>query len=661
MRQFIVLMGMVCLSGSSFAQNRPNILFVYADDQRYDAVSVVQAEQGDKGRFPWFKTPNMDRLAKEGVRFRNAFVTSSLCAPSRAVNLTGRYNHLNGIASNFREFPVTNATHASIMRANGYTTAYIGKWHMNSQRARPGFDFHASFLGHARYEDAPFVVDGKDVPTKGWIDDVSTDYAIGFMRQQKGSGKPWSMVVGFKAPHGPCTPPERAKNRFEGELARTTPNLNVPGIYLADEQKETIRKRELEKTTAANVNYFRCVSAEDDCLGKLLDALDETGFATNTIVIYTSDNGYYLGEHGLGDKRSAYEESLRVPFIVRDPTLEASKRGTACDEIVLNLDLAPTLLDYAGLSIPASIQGKSWRPLLSGKSEGWRKAWFYEYFAEKQKNSRVPDITAVRAPHAKMICYVGHPEWTEVFDLKADPYELKNLFNLSEGAELRAYLEGEHAKLIKDVAYCVPDYVDRPDWWGKPGGPDAVEPFTSGFRVGYVAEGYTNKGKNIPALVEGKEGTKAFSFDGTAFIEAGKNPGLSFNCMPFYFDVTLKAECQDGIILARGGQSLGYALWLKDGRLMLTMNTGDRVVTAKAKKAVQGWVTVRCLLTKDKKVSLLVNDQLASQVAVGDFFEKDPNDSLQIGTDTGSPVLAVQVPAFKGLIESVKFYAGEPL
>jgi arylsulfatase A-like enzyme len=236
------------------------------------------------------------------------------------------------------------------MRANGYTTAYIGKWHMNNQRARPGFDFHASFLGHARYEDAPFVVDGKDVASKGWVDDVSTDYAIGFMRQQKGSGKPWSMVVGFKAPHGPCTPPERAKNRFEGELARTTPNLNVPGIYLADEQKASIRKKEMEKTTAANLNYFRCVSAEDDCLGRLLDALDETGFATNTIVIYTSDNGYYLGEHGLGDKRSAYEESLRVPFIVRDPTLEPSKRGGVCDEIVLNLDLAPTLLDYAGLS-----------------------------------------------------------------------------------------------------------------------------------------------------------------------------------------------------------------------------------------------------------------------------------------------------------------------
>lgn len=661
MKQFAVLMGFACLSGYSLAQNRPNILFVYADDQRYDAVSVIQAEHGEKGRFPWFKTPNMDRLAKEGVRFRNAFVTSSLCAPSRAVNLTGRYNHLNGIASNFREFPVTNATHASIMRANGYTTAYIGKWHMSNQRARPGFDFHASFLGHARYEDAPFVVDGKDVESKGWVDDVSTDYAIGFMRQQIASQKPWSMVVGFKAPHGPCTPPERAKNRFEGEMARTTPNLNVPGIYLPDEQKEAIRKKELEKTTAANLNYFRCVSAEDDCLGRLLAALDETGFATNTIVIYTSDNGYYLGEHGLGDKRSAYEESLRVPFIVRDPTLEPSKRGSVSDEIVLNLDLAPTLLDYAGIPMPASMQGKSWRLLLSGKTEGWRKVWFYEYFAEKQKNSRVPDITAVRAPHAKMIRYEGHPEWTEVFDLKSDPYELKNLFKQSDGAELRAYLEDEHAKLMKEVAYCVPDYVDRPDWWGKPGGPDAVEPFTSGLRVGYVAEGYTGKGKNAPTLVDGKDGKKTFSFDGNSFIESGKNAGLSFNRMPFYFDVVYKAECQDGIILARGGQSLGYALWLKEGRLMLTMNTGDRVVVAKAKKAVQGWVSVRCVMTKEKKVALIVNDQQVAQVPAGDFFDKDPNDTLQIGTDTGSRVLDVQVPSFKGLIESVKFYAGDPL
>src|SRR4051812_49047211 len=243
-----------------------------------------------------------------GVRFRNAFVVNSLCAPSRAVFLTGRYNHDNGVASNFRPFPTNNITHATLLRGAGYTTAYVGKWHMDSQRERPGFDFSASFIGHARYVDPLFIVNGKDTPTTGWIDDLSTDYAIQFLRQQKGSAKPWSLVVGFKSPHGPFDPPGRAKQRFAGEQARTVPNLNVPTAYLGDKAKR--RPTDPVATTVpVNLNYFRCVSAVDDCVGRLLDTLDELGYAQNTVVIYTSDNGYYFGEHGLGDKRSAYEES----------------------------------------------------------------------------------------------------------------------------------------------------------------------------------------------------------------------------------------------------------------------------------------------------------------------------------------------------------------
>ncbi|MCX6903669.1 MAG: sulfatase-like hydrolase/transferase, partial [Verrucomicrobia bacterium] len=307
------------------AAPRPNLLFIYTDDQRYDALSVVQQEQGAQGRFPWFKTPHMDRLAAEGVRFRNAFVVNSLCAPSRAVNLTGRYSHLNGVASNFRPFPTNNVTHATLLRAAGYTTAYIGKWHMDSQRERPGFDYHASFIGHARYVDPPFIVDGKDTPTKGWIDDLSTDYAIEFIKKQRSSGKPWSLVVGFKSPHGPCQPPARARERFAGEQARLVPNLATPTPYMGAKAKT--RAVPDAATVPVNLDYFRCISAADDCLGRLLGALDDLGLASNTVVIYTSDNGYYLGEHGLGDKRSAYDESLRVPFLVRYPALGAVARG----------------------------------------------------------------------------------------------------------------------------------------------------------------------------------------------------------------------------------------------------------------------------------------------------------------------------------------------
>ena len=453
------------------APGKPNILFIYTDDQSYDALSTVQKEQGEQGRFPWLQTPNLDRLAAEGVRFRNAFVTSSLCSPSRAVYLTGLYNHEsgNGIASNFRPFPVNNVTHATLMRDAGYTTAYVGKWHMGNQRERPGFDYHASYKGHGRYADCPFMVDGKDTPTKGWVDDVATDYAIGFINQQKKSAKPWSLILGFKTPHQPWEPPNRAKNLYAGELARTVPNVNTPPIYFGKEIQETQSKRPVPPTQPTNLEYFRCLNAMDESMGRLLKALDASGFASNTIVVFTSDNGVYLGAHATGDKRSAYEESLRVPFIVRYPALGETARGRIVDEVVLNLDLAPSLLDFAGLQTPKEMQGRSWRTLLTGNDPSWRKSWFYEYFAEDQKGTNVPDITAVRTADAKLIQYPGHKAWTELFDLKADPFEIHNLIDDPAAAPLKAKMLAEHDRLSKEVSYRVPDFVDRPRNWGTPG------------------------------------------------------------------------------------------------------------------------------------------------------------------------------------------------
>jgi len=446
----------------------PNILFIYTDDQSHEALSVVQKELGERGRFPWLKTPNMDRIAAEGVRFRNAFVVNSLCSPSRAVNLTGRYNHLNGIASNFRPFPTNSVTCATLLRAAGYTTAYIGKWHMDGQRARPGFDYHATYIGHGRYADCSFIVNGKDTPTAGWVDDVTTDYAVNFIQKQKGSDKPWFMMLGFKTPHEPWQPPARTKNLYEGEMARSVPNLNTPPPY-DGENKKARAGGSVPAKVPTNLDYFRCVTAVDDCVGRLLDALDATHFTSNTIVIFTTDNGVYLGAHAAGDKRSAYDESMRVPFLVRCPTLGAAAQGRVVDEMVLNLDLAQTLLDFAGLTTPKAMQGMSWRPLLTGKPESWRQSWFYEYFAENQKNTRIPDITAVRTTDAKLIRYRGHRDWNELFDLKTDPYEMHNLYHDPAHATLREKLQAEHDRLAKAVGYRVPAFVDRPPNWGKPG------------------------------------------------------------------------------------------------------------------------------------------------------------------------------------------------
>jgi N-acetylglucosamine-6-sulfatase len=213
--KYLLWIILACVSLHAAAPRKPNFLFIYTDDQRWDAMGVVQREHGDKARFPWFKTPAMDRIAAEGIRFRNAFVTLSLCAPSRAVFMTGRYNHLNGVANNQTYFPENSVTHATTIKPAGYMTAYIGKWHMGGQRGkRAGFDYSASFIGQGKYFDCPFEIDGKQVTTTGWVDDVSTDYAIEFLKKHR--AQPFSRVMGYYWCHGPFDPPEGAKNRFVG-------------------------------------------------------------------------------------------------------------------------------------------------------------------------------------------------------------------------------------------------------------------------------------------------------------------------------------------------------------------------------------------------------------------------------------------------------------
>jgi arylsulfatase A-like enzyme len=435
------------------ADRLPNFLFVYTDDQRWDAMSVVQQEQGDRGRFPWLQTPHMDRLAAEGVRFRNAFVTLSLCSPSRAVFLTGRYNHLNGIANNRTPFAESSVTHASLLRAAGYTTAYIGKWHMGPQSGqRPGFDYSASFVGQGKYFDCPIEINGVATPSQGWVDDVTTDYAIEFIKRNR--AKPFSVVVGFKATHGPFDPPERARARFGDAKTRPVPNLGLRPPYRVGPNDPIV------KTGATtNLGYFRCIAAADDNLGRLLASLDELGLAQDTVVVFTSDNGYYLGEHSLGDKRSVYEESLRIPFLARDP--RQFPKGKLIDEMVLNLDLAPTWLDLAGVAAPREMQGRSWRPLAAGQRIAWRQAFLAQYFMENAFPT-TPTVVAVRTAGAKLIKYPGHDDWTELFDLTADPYETKNLIRDPAHAALLARMTAEFDREAKAVDFQIPAYADKP-------------------------------------------------------------------------------------------------------------------------------------------------------------------------------------------------------
>lgn len=458
---------MLSLSGSFIYANeadaakssKPNFLFIIADDMRWDAMSHMQNEQGDAARFPWIKTPNLDQFASESLSFKNAFAATAVCSPSRAEFLTGQYSHQNGVASNRIHFPTDNVTWATALKGVGYTTAYIGKWHMWNQKERPGFDYSASFQGQGRYENWFFLIDGVKTPTKGWVDDVSTDFAIEFMKRDH--DKPFAMAVGFKTPHIPFIPPKRAEKRYLGEQVGPVPNFYDEAIFNPKPKKGEKATPRVEQPLWA-IDYHQTVSGIDDNIGRLLATLKEQGLDENTVVIFTSDNGYFFGEHGLGDyqgdKRAAYEEAMRIPMLVRYP--DKIEAGSVSEELVLNIDLAPTLLDLAGVKIPKEIQGKSWKPLFSKPDAAIRSGVFYEYFYENMF-ANVPTTLAYRTKTTKFIMYPDHKEWIELYDLTADPYELENLAYEPEHSDLRSQMETAFKKERDLIGYVFPAYADK--------------------------------------------------------------------------------------------------------------------------------------------------------------------------------------------------------
>jgi arylsulfatase A-like enzyme len=450
-RASIWLLALISIASTLHAADRkPNFLFIITDDQRWDAMGAVQKEQGERARFPWFKSPAMDRLAAEGVRFRNAFVTLSLCSPSRAAFLTGRYNHANGVINNNTPLTEDAVTHATLLRAAGYRTAYIGKWHMGSQRGqRPGFGYSASFVGQGIYQDCPFEINGVKTPTKGWVDDVSTDFAIDWIKQNR--EQPFSMVVGFKSPHnrrGGENLPARLRDLYAGETSRPVPNLNTPAIYHKPNPETGQFPRGLADNSV-HIDYLRHIKGVDENLGRLLETLDNLGLTENTVVVFTSDNGYFLGEHGCGDKRALYDESLRIPMLARYP--RAFGKGLVVDEMVLNIDLAPTFLDLAGVPVPAAMQGASWKELAAGKKPAnWRSSFLAQYYKEL---GDTPTCVGLRTASAKLVRYSGHAEWTEAFNLAADPYEIRNL---ADDPALTEKLGSELDARMKALEYILP-------------------------------------------------------------------------------------------------------------------------------------------------------------------------------------------------------------
>jgi N-acetylglucosamine-6-sulfatase len=414
LRGFIVAVAIWMTCGHAVADaKRPNVILVLTDDQRHDAMGCAG--------HPFLKTPHMDRLAREGVRFTRAFVTTSLCSPSRASFLTGAHAHKHGVWNNRGGDPDSAlAQWPALLKKAGYETAYIGKWHMaKHDRPRAGFDRWVSFRGQGRYSGNRLNVDGKAVATTEYVTDVLTDHAVEFLSKER--DRPFAMILSHKAVHGPFTPAQRHARLFEDETIKLELH---PGEKL-DEKPQWGRKRPKDWEALIR-GYLRSLVAVDESVGRVLEELDRQKITDDTIVIFTSDNGYFFGEHGgLWDKRAAYEPSIRIPLLMRYS--RKVPPGTTNDDLVLNLDVAPTLLELCGVDIPQTVQGRSWMGALRG--ERGRDSFLYEYFRERDVRFDRPSVIALRTREWKLITY---PERTngvtvELYDMRSDVDELHNL------------------------------------------------------------------------------------------------------------------------------------------------------------------------------------------------------------------------------------------
>ena len=511
MVSLILTIGVGCDKERNQKSSPPNILFIMSDDHAYQAISAYS----DK----LMQTPNIDRIAKEGAIFTRATVTNSICAPSRAVLLTGKHSFVNGKIDNMAAFDWEQDNFPKLLRANGYQTAMIGKIHMDG--IPQGFDFSMVLPGQGHYYNPDFLIEGETVRKEGYVTDIITDTTLDWLQNTRDPDKPFCVLYHHKAPHREWEPAPRhyrefTQRQFEapstlfddyegrgtaakeaemnilkhmnwagdsklypetiaklgirptvvgpgnnswdiGAFERTIGRMNeaqraewdaVYGPINEDfiERYPTMTEEELMKWRFQRYmqDYLGTIAAVDEGVGRVLDYLDESGLAENTIVVYTSDQGFYLGEHGWFDKRFMYEESFRMPLVVRYPP--EIKPGTVIDALVQNLDFAPTFLDYTGVSIPDDMQGESFRKLVSGERGEWRDAVYYTYYEYPSVHMVKRHYGVATDRYKLMHFYYDIDEW-EMYDLQQDPKEMKNIYGDPSYEQVQKDLHSRLAEL----------------------------------------------------------------------------------------------------------------------------------------------------------------------------------------------------------------------
>jgi N-acetylglucosamine-6-sulfatase len=456
----LLLLALGTSCGLARAADRPNVLFIVTDDQRWDALGL--------GGSRHLKTPNMDRLGREGVYFANAFCTTSLCSPSRASLLSGLYAHRHGVTNNFTEYPENFRSFPMVLQQEGYRTAYIGKWHMgeDNDQPRPGFDHFITHKGQGKYFDTEFNINGQGAKViPGYYTHVVTDLAESWIQEQS-EDRPWCLLLGHKAPHSFYFPEPKYEKAFDDVrvyypetafMLDDKPDwmkarlYTWHGIYgpLFDWRKKfpDDRPEAVVDFQAMTRAYWGTLLSVDDSLGRLLALLQERGELDSTLIVFTGDNGILNGENGMVDKRTAHEPSIRIPFVVRYPGLVPTDSPKVIREQVLTVDAAPSILELCGAPALPDLHGKSWIKLVREGDSSWRKSWLYHYNYEKQF-PYTPNVRAVRTESWKYIRYPhgdGKPDRhrDELYNIEFDREERYNLAQDARYASVRENLRRE--------------------------------------------------------------------------------------------------------------------------------------------------------------------------------------------------------------------------
>jgi len=431
-----------------------NIIFILSDDHRYDMMGFHENAP------EWLETPSMDRMAREGVHLQNAFVTTSLCSPSRASILTGQYAHNHKVIDNQSPIPEGTSFFNEDLHANGYRTGFFGKWHMGnvSDDPMPGWDRWVSFRGQGPYYDPVLNVDGDRIPHQGYTTDLLTEHALSWLDEMKGESEPFFLYLSHKAVHALFEPAPRHKGKFSDveipypqSMDNTERNYRTKPRWVKDQRYSW---HGVDYPYHGNLDfeqfyrqYNETLLALDESIGAILDYLEASGLDENTLVIYMGDNGFLLGEHGLIDKRNAYEESIRVPMLAWSPNWLES--GSTIDALIRNIDVAPTILQITGASSKIPMDGASFVDILTGESEGEARDFFYEYYWESAF-PQTPTTLALRTDKYKYIFYQGVWDRDELYDLEADPSEHYNLSEVPHFRQVRNQMRNQLFEIMEE-------------------------------------------------------------------------------------------------------------------------------------------------------------------------------------------------------------------